>query len=206
MSSAGRRAALGALLGALVAAFACSFSQPVPRPARYVLVAERPGAPVPGGAGVLELGRVRVASPFERQRFIYRTAGASYESDFDRQFASPPGALVREATRDWLAASGLFRAVLDRGGEVAPDWWLEAEVLSLYADLRRGTTPSAVLGVEFRLLDARSRAPELVFRRRYEESAASASPQPDDLVAAWSELLARVLGALESDLRGAVRR
>jgi len=33
----GRRTAIGALLAALAAALACSFSQPVPRPARYVL-------------------------------------------------------------------------------------------------------------------------------------------------------------------------
>ncbi|HET6303911.1 MAG TPA: ABC-type transport auxiliary lipoprotein family protein [Myxococcota bacterium] len=206
MRGVGRRTAIGALLAALAAALACSFSQPVPRPARYVLAAERSGAPLPGGAGVLEMGRVRVASPFERQRFIYRTAEASFESDFYRQFESPPGVLLREATRAWLAASGLFTAVLDGGGEVAPDWWLEAEVQSLYADLRRGTTPSAVLGVEFRLLDARSRAPAVAFQRRYEESVAAASPQPEALVAAWSELLARVLAALETDLRGAVRR
>jgi cholesterol transport system auxiliary component len=152
------------------------------------------------------MGRVRVAPPFERQRFIYRTAEASFESDFYRQFAVPPGALVREITRTWLAASGLFAAVVDRGGEVAPDWWLEAEVQSLYADLRRGTTPSAVLGVEFRLLDARSRELEVAFQRRYEESVSAASPRPEDLVAAWSELLARVLATLESDLRDAVRR
>jgi ABC-type uncharacterized transport system auxiliary subunit len=155
---------------------------------------------------VLELGRVRVASPFERQRFIYRTAEASYESDFYRQFASPPGALVREAIRRWLAASGLFGAVLDRGGELAPDWWLEAEVHALYADLRWGPTPSVVLDAEFRLLDARSRAPEVVFLRRYEESVTSASPQAEDLVDAWNQVLARVLTALENDLRGAVRR
>jgi ABC-type uncharacterized transport system auxiliary subunit len=203
---AGRRAAAGALLGTLVAALACSFSQPVPRPARYVLGVERAGDPVPGGAGVLEMGRVGVASPFERQRFIYRTAETSFASDFYRQFESPPGALVRAATRDWLAASGLFSAVLDRGGEVAPDWWLEAEVQSLYADLREGTTPSAVLGVEFRLLDARSRAPELAFQRRYSESVAAASPRAEDLVAAWSGILARILAELESDLRGAARR
>ncbi len=205
MRGGGRRAALGAL-SALVAALACSFSQPVPRPARYVLVAERGGAPLPGGAGVLEIGRVGVASPFERQRFIYRTSETAFASDFYRQFATPPGGLVRGATRDWLAASGLFNAVLDRGGEVAPDWRLEAEVQSLYADLREGTTPSAVLGVEFRLLDARSRAPEVTFQRRYSESVAAASPRAEDLVAAWSGILARILAELESDLRSTARR
>jgi uncharacterized lipoprotein YmbA len=189
-----------------LAALACSFSQPVPSPQRFVLGVERPGGPVPGGGGVLELGRVRVAPPFERQRFIYRTAEASYESDFYRQFASPPGALVRDATRRWLAASGLFGTVLARGGELAPDWRLEADVQSLYADLRHGTTPSVVLAVEFRLLDARSRTTEVVLQRRYEEGAASASPQADDLVAAWNEVLGRVLAGLEADLRSAVQR
>jgi uncharacterized lipoprotein YmbA len=201
-----RSAAPFASVGALAAALACSFSQPIPRPARYVLVAERTGPAVPGGAGVLEMGRVRVASPFERQRFVYRTADASFESDYYQQFESPPGALVRDVTRAWLADSGLFGAVLGRGGGIAPDWWLEAEVGSLYADLRRGTPPSAVLAVEFRLLDARSRAPEVVFQRRYEERAEAASAQPHDLVAAWSGLLERVLAELETDLRGAVRR
>jgi ABC-type uncharacterized transport system auxiliary subunit len=155
---------------------------------------------------VLRLERVRVASPFERERFIYRTAETSFQSDFYRQFTSPPGVLVRQTTRDWLASSGLFAAVLDRGGDLAADWLLEGEVLELYADLRRGTAPSAVLSVEFRLLDARSHPAEAVFQRRYAESVAAASPEPEALVAAWSELLGRVLTALEADLRSLVRR
>ena len=113
---------------------------------------------------------------------------------------------MRQAIREWLDASGLFDVVLDGGGELAPDWLLEGEVHELYADLRRGAVPMAVLSLEFRLLDARSRTPELVFQRRYAESSAAASPQPEALVAAWSELLARVLRALEADLRGVVRR
>jgi ABC-type uncharacterized transport system auxiliary subunit len=200
------RARRVAALFAALPVLACSFSQPTPRPERYVLTAERPGERVAGGGGVLQVDRVRVAPPFERQRFIYRTAEASLQSDFYRQFEAPPGSLVREATLDWLEASGLFGAVLDRGGKVAPDWLLEGDVRELYADLRQGVVPSAVLSVEFRLLDARSREPEVTFQRRYSESVAAASPRPEDLVAAWSGSLARILVELESDLRGAARR
>ena len=78
------RAAICILLVALPVALGCSFSQPVPRPERYVLVAARSGAALPGGGGVLRIERVRVTSPFERQRFLYRTAEASFESDFYR--------------------------------------------------------------------------------------------------------------------------
>jgi cholesterol transport system auxiliary component len=195
-----------AAAGSLLLALGCSLSQPVPQPERFVLRAERTGAALPGGGGVLELERVRVAAPFERQRFMYRSAEASFQSDFYRQFQSPPGVLVREATRDWLAASGLFDAVLDRGGPPAPDWLLQGEVHALYADLRQGVAPTAVLEVEFRLLDARSAAREVRFRRRYAESAGAASPRAEALVAAWNECLARLLGALEGDLRGVVRR
>jgi len=191
---------------ALLPALACSFSQPTPRPARYGLAVERPGPATSAASGVLQVDRVRVAPPFERQRFIYRTAEASFQSDFYRQFEAPPGSLVREATRDWLEASGLFDAVPERGGKVAPDWRLEGDVRELYADLRQGVVPSAVLSVEFRLLDARSREPEVVFQRRYAESGAAASPEPEALVAAWSGLLARVLAALEEDLRSALGR
>ncbi len=191
---------------AFLLALGCSLSQPVPRPERFVLQAARAGAAVPGGGGVLQMDRVRVAPPFERQRFIYRTAESSFQSDFYRQFQSPPGVLVREATRDWLADSGLFSAVLDRGGTLGPDWLLEGEVRELYADLRQGVAPRAVLGVEFRLLDARSRTLEVAFQRRYAESVEAASPEAAALVEAWNESLGRVLAALESDLRGAVRR
>ena len=188
---------LALALGALLTPAGCSVSQPVPERVRYVLSAEREPAEGPGAAGMLRVGRVRVAPLSERKGFVYRTGERTYETDFFHEFFAPPSTLLRDQVAAWLAAGGAFSSVRKDGGGDA-DWLLEGRAHQLYADLR-GDTPASVLSLEFTLLSARSL--EERFRRRYDARIEVPGGEPGKLVEAWSQGLADVLGQLEADLR-----
>ncbi len=99
---------LALALGALLTPAGCSVSQPVPERVRYVLSAEREPAEGPGAAGMLRVGRVRVAPLSERKGFVYRTGERTYETDFFHEFFAPPSTLLRDQVAAWLAAGGAF--------------------------------------------------------------------------------------------------
>ena len=65
---------------------------------------------------------------------------------------------VEEDLRQWLAASGLFSAVVMPGSEVQPDLVLEGELLALAADPPTGTARASLALV---LLGARHDVPLL---------------------------------------------
>ncbi|MEN8183807.1 MAG: ABC-type transport auxiliary lipoprotein family protein [Myxococcota bacterium] len=185
-------------------------SRPYPERQRFVLQVERPGlpsvdAPPPGTSlavaegEVLRVGRVRVSPLFERRRFVYRTAEGRFEEDFFHEFFVPPGTILQRETRNWLAASGLFPTVLRSGDPGAADWLLEARVTELYGDRR--AEPRAVLSIEFSLLDDRSGSLTPVLRRAYSEQVGVERGDPEGFQAGWGDALARILAALEADLR-----
>lgn len=198
----GRLAALA--LAALLAAAGCSglLSRPPPEKQRFHLTLERDETPESGSCACsVRVERVRVARTYERKRFVYRTGDAIFEEDFYHEFYAPPGELVQQATGEWLAESGLFAKVLGASEGSLPDWLLEGRVRKLYADLRAGGEPQAVMEIEFMLLDARRRRAEPAFARRYGATIRALARTPEAIHAAWSASLERILASLEADLR-----
>ena len=177
----------------------CSFSQPMPERPLYLLRPERSGPAQDGQGGVVRMLRVRAAPSFERTGFAYRVGDDAFEWDFRHRFASPPASEIRQATLEWLRDSGAFDRVLDAGELGDADWVLEGDLRAIYADLR--DAPGAQLEIEFLLIDARTRQPDPVFRRRYQASTRLSRASPERLAEAWSRSLASVLTTLEADLR-----
>ncbi len=201
MNAALSRALLALLFGAAAVGVGCTpvLERQPPEKQRFVLAPGRPD-PVSGPhAGVLRVGLVRVASPFQNRGFVHRTGDETYASDFYNEFAAPPGALLRELFVDWLRDGTLFATVV-RGSEAPSDWLLEVELDSLYEDLRDATAPMATIAFTARLLDAPALAARIVFERRYATGEPAADGSPPAIVAAWNRALARLLAELASDL------
>ncbi len=213
------------LAGAAAAALALGcLTKSYPQKRRYVTVIERgapidvaanpPGmnprsgeAPVAGEAsvaGVLRVERIRVSPLFERTGFVYRTGDFTFEQDFYNEFYVPPGTMVREATRRWLAASSIFSTVIDAPDPGDSDWSLGGTVDRLFADLRNLKAPQAVVDIDFALKRAGSAPDEEIFRKKYSVVSDAAGLSSTEILAAWNASLSQILRELERDLRAAV--
>jgi len=194
-----------ALVAGLLATGCLSTSRPYPAKQRFVLEAPRQGsAPLREGGPLIEVPPFGQGPRLAGRQLVYRTSESEYVPDFYAEFWSPPGGLVAEAVRHWLAASGLFTGVLEPGSSVRPALALEGWISELYGDYRDPAAPKAVLELHVVLLDRRRPAPGIVFQRDYRAQEAATASTPEALVAAWDTGLGQALSALEADLRAAV--
>ncbi len=194
------RAIALAVAGLLLAG--CSpFERSYPEKQRYVIRAERDGAPRSGDAGLLRVERLRVATIFERKGFVYRTSDLKYDDDFYNVFYAQPGTLIRSAIREWLERAAIFTAVVDASQPAEPDWLLEGQVWRLYGDFRDPAAPMAVIDIELALLDAHSPRLEAALHERYAREIPLVRTAAPDLVEAWNAGMTSILEQLEADLR-----
>jgi len=205
-----RRAVL--LLPALAGASCTALNRPYREVQRYALAPERPRRePPPKRGPVLLLRSVRAAPGMDARGLRILGAGGQVDTEFYNEWAAPPVEAVEEAMRQWLAASGLFAAVVSPGSRLRAGLVLEAELLRLQAEPRNGL---ARAGLAALLLDEpRDGAQARILGQFTPEGTAplAGGARRDDKVpageaaAAMREALAAALAALERDLRGAVR-
>ncbi len=203
----GVRVAVAAALFAGASALGCGglLSRQYPERRQFVIEATRPErASAPAGAPVLAVMRFRTSAVVTGTSFVYRTEAQTYESDFYDVLWTSPQAMLADDVRRWLAASGLFGAVLDARSLAPRAYLLDGAVEELYGDHRDPAEPRAVLGLRFALLDVRGAEPKIVFHAGYAASPAIADASPEALAAGWGDALREILGRLEADLRVAV--
>ena len=191
---------------------AARFNRPYREVQRYALAPERPRREPPSRRGpVLLLRSVRAAPGMDARGLRILGAGGQVDTEFYNEWAAPPVELVEEAMRQWLAASGLFAAVVSPGSRLRAGLVLEAELLRLQAEPRAGL---ARAGLAALLLDeprdgAAAAHPRPVHagraRRPCRRRAARGHGVGGDAAAAMREALAAALAELERDLRAAVR-
>lgn len=187
-------------LSTAAALFIAGCSQPAPLKSTFVL---QPARPAPSGAPArpvtLRVDAVTVAAPFRSRSLVYRASELKYETDFYNEFLIPPGPMLGEAIAGWLAATGLYQAVLPPFSTLDADLSLDAFVTELYGDLRDAGKPAAVVSIKFFLRSARAPGGflwtgELTARREL------AAPTAEAIVGGLDAALGEVLGELAAAL------
>jgi cholesterol transport system auxiliary component len=194
---------------ALVAALTAGclpVSREHPQKHYYVLSAEREreargrGAPGP----VLQVGTFRAAPAASGRQFVYRLGEAAYQTDFYNELLAPPDRLVTEQVRAWLAASGLFSAVVAPGSHLEADYALEGVLSELHGDYRDVRAPAAVLRVELLLVRRPLAEPGVVLHASHRMVEPLGGTAPESLAAGWNRALRRLLEGLEGEVRDAL--
>ena len=167
-------------------------------PARPQILAAPPGAPT------LLLRTLRSGPGLETRGLRSRAADGAEKIDFWEEWAVPPPQAVQASLRQWLAASGLFAAVVQPGTDATADLVLEGDLLGLAADL---ATNSAVATLSLVLLRAEGggRSTPLL-QRSLTGTAPLRGTDGPALAAAMSEALAAVLAQAEAVVAPFARR
>ena len=99
--------------------------------------------PRPGGKALL-VRTLRAAPGLEARGLQIVQNDGSIRTDFYEEWSVPPADAVEDVLRRWLAASGLFSAVLAPGSRARADLALEGELQSLLAMPAQGSSVAAL--------------------------------------------------------------
>ena len=197
------RRPLTALAAAALLVSGC-LGQSQPEKTRYLLEIAPPEILDPGDRGRVQVARMRVDRPFERKGLVYRVSEDRYVADFYHEFYSVPADLIRHGLESWFERSGLFTHVVGPTEVVRPDWRVEGFVHNLYADFSRTGRQSAVVQVEFVVLDAHSVQLDVAFSKSYQALVALQDRRPASVAHGLRDAVAQVFKALDQDLREAL--
>ncbi len=195
------------LFAVLLLLAGCSSVLDPPYPVRntYLLQAQPPQMPDPPDPGpVLLVRRFTVNPAFAGQSFVLRKDGGEFEDDYYHTFLDPPARAIASLTARWLSQSGLFRTVISGPSELEPGLVLEATIPALYGDFRG--RPTAILEVDFRLIDVRSPSGTVMYAGNFRRAVPIESATPTGLAQGWDTALASILSEFENKLGAALSR
>jgi cholesterol transport system auxiliary component len=174
--------------------------QPYTERRDWPLVVRRAVALPPRRNGRTLLVRSVTAAPqLEARGLQWLRPDGSVHADIYEQWAVPPAEAVDDDLRQWLAASGIYTAVLEPGSRLRADLVLEAELDAFVADLPAGVARAALAGV---LMDERTSPARVLLQQTFSATAKLASDNIPDLVEALRAALRDVLEQVEKRLAG----
>lgn len=184
----------------LALAAGCGLKQSAPQRQYLMLLPPVQGCPAaPSRQGVVAVRDFSASPGFTGREFVYRLGENEWQSDYYRQFLSPPAQLLAQAARATLTRSGPYAVVLTPGVDAVAEVILDGQLTALYADFRKGQG-EAVAAAQFFLLRATPQGGVPLFQKAYEARIPLATRDFDGLSAAWNQALARILCDLNADL------
>ena len=174
----------------------CAIGKPIPEATTYAI---EPPPPIPAAsrrAETLRMGKVRVAPSFADRALVVRVDQVRYAADFYNSFIAPPGDMLGAVMADWLNDAGPFATVTQPGTRTPTAFVLEATVTKLYGDFRPGRSPSAVMEVQFSLVDLSGISPTVRLEQTIGRSVSLSESTPEALVQGYGRALAEVLSEL----------
>ena len=191
-----RRRAL--LLPLLLAGCALS-ERPYAERRQWPLIVARPAVlPPRAGGGVLELRNLRAGPGLGARGLQSVQPDGSIRTAFYEEWAVPPAQGAEDALRAWLAASGLYAAVVGPGSRAVADRVLEGELSALWTEPAAGRAKAAL---SVTLLAPRAEGTRILLQRRFEAAAPLPGADPKAAAQAMSAALAMAFADIEAALR-----
>jgi cholesterol transport system auxiliary component len=148
----------------------------------------------------LHMGNVQMAAAFSGNSLVYRMGDVNYVSDPYRAFIADPSAMLGNEMATWLNSSGVFQSVIQPGSTQSAPYVLEATVTELYGDFRPDKPPTAVMAVQFALVDVISVRPRTVYEGTIERREPLEKAEPDALVQGYGKAVSQILTQFVSEL------
>jgi cholesterol transport system auxiliary component len=182
---------------------ACAVGKPIPQATTFGIEPPPPTLALARRPETLRMGRVRVAPAFAGKSMVLRVDAVRYEADYYNAFLAEPADLLGTAMADWLDRAGPFRSVTQPGTKTPAAYALEATVTQLYGDFRPGLTPTAVMTVQFTLVDLRGVALKVALERTIGRRIALRDATPEELARGYGVALGQILEELAPELKAA---
>ncbi|EGR2288207.1 hypothetical protein AB0533_003145 [Vibrio parahaemolyticus] len=144
----------------------CGISQPVESPKNYVIVADSPAKVYPKKYEIVLIDSVRVESPFNDTQMVLRLSDVSFESDYYNRYITEPGAIIENQLPTSLTRSGVVGSTVPYNAGVTTNLVLKTVVTKLFGDFRRNQTPTAIMEIQFILVDSSSVRPTIIFDKK----------------------------------------
>ena len=187
----------------VVAALAgCAIGKPMPSVSTYVVelpIDTKERSQSPRGE-TLHVGKVRVAAAYGGETLVYRLDDVRYEADPYHAFIADSGSMFASRIAEWLGHTGLFQSVTQPETLRPARYVLEATVVELYGDFRRGRSPAAVMAVQFALLDQSTPRLTVIHECTIASRIDLTQASPDELVRGYGKALADILSRLVAEL------
>ncbi len=168
----------------------------------WPLDVRRPATLPPNPRGkVLLVRTLRAAPGLETRGLQLLQADGSIRTDYYEQWSVPPADAVEDVLRRWLAASGLFSAVLAPGSRLRADLALEGELLALLAQPQDGVSRVSIGLV---LLDLRPAPVRVLAQADATATAPLGSSGPAAVAHAGQAALALAMDRVEARIASAL--
>ena len=145
--------------------------------------------------GKLQVLELQAHPPYRNLALIYKESPQRFVADPYHGFLAPLAQQISSQTRNWLAQSGAFSAVLSPSSAIDADWQLEGELQAAYVDVSIPAAPKVNLTVRYTASKGNT-----VHSWPLSQTVAIDSAQPEHAVIGFNRALNALLLQLESSL------
>ncbi len=188
------------LIFSLLVLFGCSMSQPVEAPKNYAILADFTAKTYSKKYETLLIDAVRIDSPFNDTQMVFRLSDVSFESDYYNRYITEPSAIIENQIPTALTRSGVVGNTVPYSAGVASNFVLKTVVTKLFGDFRKEQTPTAIMEIQFILVDSTSVRPSIIFDKKILSKVELSEKTPEALAKGLGVALTEIFEELAEEL------
>ncbi|EJC6795637.1 hypothetical protein RGL59_001801 [Vibrio parahaemolyticus] len=188
------------LLCSLLVLFGCGMSQPADSPKNYAIVAGSPVKTYFEKYEMILIDSVRVESPFNNTQMVFRLSDVSFESDYYNRYITEPSAIIENQIPTSLTRAGVVGSIVPYSAGVATNLILKTVVTKLFGDFRKDQTPTAIMEIQFILVDSSSIRPTIIFDKTIASKVALSEKTPEELAKGLGIALTNIFEELAEEI------